>query len=439
MKKIKIQEDIITVNKWKSRFNYPIKGVIMHSMYGTQRGSISWFKNPASKVSAHYNISVEGDISMTVEEKDTAWHAGNVSVAYDKAPQLLKDFWGVNPNFITIGVEMEDKKNKKHKYPKDQYEAAVVLVADICKRNEIEVNAGYILMHKETDPLNKFDPWGNWDQDRFIRDINSYIEEGGEHELEGNFYPYAKIVKIRTDVDILNVRSSPTTKAQRSGSKFLRGGNEVEVVGFVKGERIESEISGETVNTQFWWKSKLGNYFWGGGTTLVPTLDNFPEGMSNKDKILKGNIMDELKNKIGEFEGVVKQAEQKVFDAEAVLEAEKANMDDLVLKLGALKEELAAVEAEAPAVVVEPVTEEVAEEAVAEEVVAPIEEAVEETVIEEVAVEEPVETIAEEEVLEEVEELVEEPVVEEESALQKQFNEMVAAMEALKAKIGGSK
>ncbi len=42
-------------------------------------GTISWFKNPAAKVSSHYVIGQDGEIVQMVAHNDVAWHAGSAN------------------------------------------------------------------------------------------------------------------------------------------------------------------------------------------------------------------------------------------------------------------------------------------------------------------------------------------------------------------------
>lgn len=63
-----------------SRNGMPIRRIIMH--YTTSRnvnGTIAWFSNPASRVSAHYVIGRDGSIFQMVRDSDKAWHAKNAN------------------------------------------------------------------------------------------------------------------------------------------------------------------------------------------------------------------------------------------------------------------------------------------------------------------------------------------------------------------------
>src|SRR4051812_29445202 len=51
-----------------------IDRIIIHKTEGTIGSAIDWFKNPASKVSAHYIVAHSGAITQMVAEKDVAYH-----------------------------------------------------------------------------------------------------------------------------------------------------------------------------------------------------------------------------------------------------------------------------------------------------------------------------------------------------------------------------
>lgn len=283
---LNIRKNITTINQWHDRSGFDIKGIVMHSMAGTQRGTIAWFMNPKALVSAHYCISETGDVVLTVEEKSAAWHAGQVTVTKDKAPTLLQNNWGINPNLITIGIEMEDKNNKRYKYTDAQYSAAVILVADICNRYNIPMDRGHVFMHKESDPVNKQDPLGLWDHEKFLKDVKIYGKKGGVKDTEERLYPHKTKVTVSNHIDVLYVRSGPSKIYPLAGSKKLRKNNEVEVIGFVIGEKLEYN----NISTNFWWKSTKGNYFWSGGTNTIPKLENYVD-ITEKDIIMKQELI----------------------------------------------------------------------------------------------------------------------------------------------------
>jgi len=80
-------------NYTKGRQGHRPNLILIHVADGTFEGTIAWFRNPASSVSAHYVISTAGEIAQCVDEGDTGWHAGN---------------W--NANLASIGIEHEGSR-----------------------------------------------------------------------------------------------------------------------------------------------------------------------------------------------------------------------------------------------------------------------------------------------------------------------------------------
>ena len=134
--------------------------VVIHAMSGSYKGSIQWFLNPKSKVSAHYCVSQSGQITQMVHEEDRAWHVGNA-------------------NAYAIGIEMEDLgrclKDKQWITPA-MYKAVLQLTVDICERNNIP--AAGVLGHN--DPImrnygnNHADP-GLFDMVAFRADVQKAL------------------------------------------------------------------------------------------------------------------------------------------------------------------------------------------------------------------------------------------------------------------------
>lgn len=61
---------------FSARGGAQIRRIVLH--YTTSRninGSIAWFQNPASRVSAHYIVGRDGEIVQMVRDGDKAWHA----------------------------------------------------------------------------------------------------------------------------------------------------------------------------------------------------------------------------------------------------------------------------------------------------------------------------------------------------------------------------
>lgn len=290
-----IKQSITAINKWHERYGFDIKGVVIHSMWGTYQGSINWFKNPQAKASCHYVIKADGEITMCVEEQEAAWHSGIVTTTKEKAPFVIKDNWGTNPNLITIGCELEDKRNRNWDYPSPQYLSAVNLVADICRRYNINPTPDYIIMHRQVDPINRSDPVGKWNHEEFCLDVSKLIEYD---TLQLEVHPLKTTVHVRSDMKTgLNVRSGVTLKSPKHGhiKDYLLPGESCNVVGWVFGEGIEGENR--------WWVSEYCNYFWVGGTVEKPSdFENF-EGKDGDYKMTqseKDSLIAELEARISE-------------------------------------------------------------------------------------------------------------------------------------------
>ncbi len=94
-------------------------------------GTISWFKNPAAKVSSHYVIGQDGEIVQMVAHNDVAWHAGSA-------------------NGTSIGIE--HVANTRGLTPTAaQMCASAALVTWLCDQYGIPADRAHILGHAEAD------------------------------------------------------------------------------------------------------------------------------------------------------------------------------------------------------------------------------------------------------------------------------------------------
>lgn len=368
-----IKENITTINKWHDRGGYSVQGIVIHSMWGYYAGSISWFKNKNAKASCHYCIKGDGEITMCVEESAAAWHAGNVTTTKEKAPGLLKNNWGVNPNLITIGIEMEDKKNSIYRYPEIQHIACVELVADICKRYGIDANRDNIIMHKEVDPIGRSDPVGYWDHDKFVSDVQVYILRGGETKA------FEPLIGVTVDIPAgfsLNVRSDPA-RTTKNIIKGLDGEiKNLKVMGYVRGEDVTDQKRDENDKefmpaNKFWYQIDLGRnrwgkplspgYIWAGGTSKpdpesykiknedilsgINKLIEKEKTMSKEELELERESLTALKSEVEakiEANRVALEEVSKVVEvvAEPVITEEAPAMDDKDKKIAELESEI---------------------------------------------------------------------------------------------------
>lgn len=86
-----------------------VRGVVNHIMVGSVAGTISWFRNPASKVSSNWGIGKDGRIYLFADPRlHSAWTNG-VLLKPDMSNPLVQRWaaQGINPNTETDSIEHE--------------------------------------------------------------------------------------------------------------------------------------------------------------------------------------------------------------------------------------------------------------------------------------------------------------------------------------------
>jgi len=133
----------------------PPIAVVIHTMAGTIEGCTSWFLNPASQVSAHYGVGIDGDFVRYINRRDTAWSNG-----------LLEDGnrWpgppGVNPNWLTVSIETEDLGNPVQLVTDAQYTRVRTLVRTVMSTYP---SIEWLMGHSVITPLSRPDcPGDRW-------------------------------------------------------------------------------------------------------------------------------------------------------------------------------------------------------------------------------------------------------------------------------------
>ncbi|RME85942.1 MAG: N-acetylmuramoyl-L-alanine amidase [Planctomycetota bacterium] len=129
----------------------PIRYVVIHTVEGSYQGCIRWFQSPKSKVSAHYVVSLDGDITQMVKDKDKAWHAGSSKY-----------------NLEAIGIEHEGWAHK-NTWTDAQYRASARLTRYLCLRYSIPMDRSHIISHAQIAPKRRSDPGPYFDWDYYIR------------------------------------------------------------------------------------------------------------------------------------------------------------------------------------------------------------------------------------------------------------------------------
>ncbi|PWR05581.1 hypothetical protein DKT68_26305 [Micromonospora acroterricola] len=168
--------------------SHPINRVVIHMTQGSYAGSISWFQNPAAKVSAHYTFrSSDGAVTQSVREKDIAHHAGN---------------WTYNTQ--SIGIEHEGYVDNPAWFTDAMYRASAALTRTLTTRYGIPRDRAHIIGHVEVPGATHTDPGPNWNWTYYLQLVNGITGIGSG--------------TVNTESANLNVRSGPGSSYPVVGS-----------------------------------------------------------------------------------------------------------------------------------------------------------------------------------------------------------------------------
>ncbi len=180
-----------------------IDTIIIHFTEGPTLGSaVQEFE--ATDKSIHYLINKNGDITFRVNENEVAIHSGSkynkksigielVNLGHmcgDEEKKNLCDFGGgetCKDICGDLGKGVEIGGIVWEKYPDEQIDALIHLVAGIVSRRDILIDRQHIIGHEEIipKPKEKFDPGPAFPWDEFIQGVEQKVEQGVE---EGEAY-----------------------------------------------------------------------------------------------------------------------------------------------------------------------------------------------------------------------------------------------------------
>jgi N-acetylmuramoyl-L-alanine amidase len=132
--------------------------VLHYTGMDTAEAAIARLADPASEVSAHYLVDLDGRVVRLVGEDMRAWHAGSAS-------------WGgvADINSRSVGIEMVNSGRELgySPFPEPQIAALETLLADILERHAIVPER--VLGHACVAPGRKADPGEKFDWRRLAR------------------------------------------------------------------------------------------------------------------------------------------------------------------------------------------------------------------------------------------------------------------------------
>ncbi|MDH6228150.1 N-acetyl-anhydromuramyl-L-alanine amidase AmpD [Streptomyces sp. MJP52] len=141
-----------------------ITHVVVHVTQGSYAGSISWYQNPSSDVSAHYTIrSSDGQVTQSVREKDTAWHARS-------------------GNPYSVGIEHEGYVSDPAWFTDAMYRSSAALTRHLADRYGIPKDRAHIVGHVEVPGNDHTDPGPYWDWSYYMQLVGG-SNSGGEVRL----------------------------------------------------------------------------------------------------------------------------------------------------------------------------------------------------------------------------------------------------------------
>ncbi len=137
-----------TASRGAAQINY----IVIHTTQGSYAGTVSWFKNPAAKVSAHYVVrSSDGQITQMVDDKNIAWHDACF-------------------NSQSIGIEHEGFVADPGRWYTDaMYRSSARLTAYLADKYGVPKDRAHIQGHGETaDCSDHTDPGSGWNWTKYM-------------------------------------------------------------------------------------------------------------------------------------------------------------------------------------------------------------------------------------------------------------------------------
>ena len=165
--------------------------VVVHTMQGSYNGSIAWFQNPESQVSAHYCMqSKDGEVTQMVLDKDRAYHVGTM-------------------NRYALGIEHEGFVEDPDKwYTWAMYNSSARLARWLTIKHNIPVDRDHIVGHVELPNQTHTDPGPGWRWDLYMALVKEVVPPG---EIRGVAVDRSHACTLTASVDTVVQRTAMPT------------------------------------------------------------------------------------------------------------------------------------------------------------------------------------------------------------------------------------
>lgn len=150
-------------NHYNGRAGWGVCAIVIHTMAGTLSSCDSWFANPASQVSSHYGVGLQGQQHQYVRLADGSWANGILEPGNQWVPIVGNS---ANPNYQTVTIETEDNGSGATPVTDAQY-AGTLAVARLTLQAYPTIK--YLMGHNIISPSSRSQCCGNrwWDSGRF--------------------------------------------------------------------------------------------------------------------------------------------------------------------------------------------------------------------------------------------------------------------------------
>jgi len=209
---------------FSSRGGTKIDAIVIHTTEGSYSGSLSWMKNPASQVSAHYLVNTNGAITQLVDLANRAWHA-----TYYNSRSIGIEIVGFAGQAGTWNAQNVAAVERLVAWLAWKYDVPVVRPAgDAYDYPNDQMNAPGIVAHGQIQPWNRTDPGPYFPWASFLANVQKIINDAAQPPFKG--VPFAVGSGITTtiqaeDYDLggQGVAFNDTTPTTNTGGAYRTG------------------------------------------------------------------------------------------------------------------------------------------------------------------------------------------------------------------------